>query len=87
MDKEGYYEKNKQDFLSNNNWADGSLILDEPMNGLGSEGVAAIRKLLLKLKEQGRLIILASHNREDIDILCDVVFNVEKGQVTCEDVC
>ncbi len=57
------------------------LILDEPMNGLDKEGVAAIRELLLKMKKQGRLIILASHNREDIDVLCDEVFEVEKGKV------
>ncbi|MDE7366372.1 MAG: ATP-binding cassette domain-containing protein [Lachnospiraceae bacterium] len=57
------------------------LILDEPMNGLDKEGVAAIRELLLKMKEQGRLIILASHNREDIDVLCDEVFEVEKGKI------
>ena len=59
-----------------------TLILDEPMNGLDKEGVEAIRKLLLNMKKQGKLIILASHNREDIDILCDTVFNVEKGQIS-----
>lgn len=57
------------------------LILDEPMNGLDKEGVAAIRELLLKKKGQGKLIILASHNREDIDVLCDEVFEVEKGKI------
>lgn len=57
------------------------LILDEPMNGLDKEGVAAIRELLLKKKGQGKLIILASHNREDIAVLCDEVFEVEKGKI------
>lgn len=57
------------------------LILDEPMNGLDKEGVATVRKLLLHLKEQGKLILLASHNREDIEILCDEVYEVEKGRV------
>lgn len=33
------------------------------------------------LKEQGKLILLASHNREDIEILCDEVYEVEKGRV------
>lgn len=55
------------------------LILDEPMNGLDKDGVAVIRELLLKMKGQEKLIILASHNREDIDVLCDEVFEVEKG--------
>ena len=42
------------------------LILDEPMNGLDNQGVEDIRKLLLKLKEKGTAILLASHNQEDI---------------------
>lgn len=58
-----------------------TLILDEPMNGLDKEGVKVIRDLLLMMKEKGKIIILASHNREDIDILCDEVFEVEKGTV------
>lgn len=53
------------------------LILDEPMNGLDRDGVAAVRTLLLEMKAKGKLIILASHNREDIDILCDEVYNIE----------
>ena len=53
------------------------LILDEPMNGLDKNGVREIRELLLKMKEENKLIILASHNREDIEILCDEVYEME----------
>jgi ABC-2 type transport system ATP-binding protein len=53
------------------------LILDEPMNGLDKNGVAEIRELLLKMKNENKLIILASHNREDIEILCDEVYEME----------
>ena len=45
------------------------LILDEPFNGLDKHGVSDIRALLLELKKQGKTIILASHNSEDIRIL------------------
>lgn len=55
------------------------LILDEPMNGLDKNGVAEIRELLLKMKNENRLVILASHNREDIEILCDEVYEMEDG--------
>ena len=55
------------------------LILDEPMNGLDKNGVAEIREFLLKMKNENRLIILASHNREDIEILCDEVYEMEDG--------
>lgn len=58
------------------------LVLDEPMNGLDKEGVEDIRKLLLELKEQGKTILIASHNKEDIDILCDHVWEMEHGEAT-----
>ncbi len=49
------------------------------MNGLDNQGVEDIRKLLLELKEQGKTILIASHNREDIDVLCDHVWEMDKG--------
>ena len=55
------------------------LILDEPLNGLDEQGVEDIRALLLELKEQGKTILLSSHNREDIDLLCDSVCKMEGG--------
>lgn len=58
------------------------LILDEPMNGLDKEGVADIRNLLLQFKEQGKTIIIISHNSEDIGMLCDTVHEMDKGHMT-----
>lgn len=55
------------------------LILDEPMNGLDSEGVRQIRKLLLDLKSKSVTILLASHNSEDISEICDYVYTMENG--------
>lgn len=55
------------------------LILDEPMNGLDNAGVQDIRALLLGLKEQGKTILLASHNHEDIATLCDTVHEMDGG--------
>lgn len=55
------------------------LILDEPFNGLDKHGVAEIRELILKEKEMGKTILLASHNSEDIRILCDRVFEMDAG--------
>ena len=55
------------------------IILDEPMNGLDNHGVDEIRKLLLGLKDEGKLILIASHNREDINLLCDRVYEMDMG--------
>ena len=58
------------------------LILDEPFNGLDKNGVAEIRSLLLELKKEGKTILLASHNEEDIRILCDRVYEMDGGLLT-----
>lgn len=58
------------------------LILDEPMNGLDKEGVQEVRQLLLKLKKENRTIIIASHHAEDIEQLCDTVYEMDKGVLT-----
>lgn len=55
------------------------LILDEPMNGLDKDGVKDMRDYLLKLKEQGKTMLIASHSAEDIEILCDTVCEMDKG--------
>lgn len=55
------------------------LILDEPMNGLDKDGVADMRQYLLDLKLQGKTILIASHSAEDIDVLCDTVCEMDKG--------
>lgn len=55
------------------------LILDEPMNGLDNNGVEDMRDLFLELKNAGKTILIASHNREDIDILCDRVYQMDHG--------
>lgn len=54
-------------------------ILDEPMNALDKSGIARIRDYLLEEKEKGKTILLASHNHEDIEVLCDVILKMEEG--------
>ena len=58
------------------------LILDEPLNGLDKHGVREMRKLIKGLKEQGKTILLASHNQGDIDELCDTVCEMDAGVMT-----
>lgn len=58
------------------------LILDEPMNGLDKEGASDMRNILLRLKDEGKTILLASHSAEDIDVLCDTVCEMEHGKLS-----
>ena len=57
------------------------IILDEPMNGLDNRGVEEMRKMFLSLKDSGKTILLASHNREDIEVLCDDVWEMDAGKL------
>lgn len=57
------------------------LLLDEPMNGLDNQGVIEMRELFLQLRSQGKTILLSSHNREDINVLCDKVYEMDKGSL------
>ncbi len=56
-------------------------LLDEPTNALDEGTVNDIRDLLLQLKKNGALIIIASHNKEDLSVLCDEVIKINEGQI------
>lgn len=56
------------------------LLLDEPMNGLDSGGVHEMRVLFQRLCDLGKTLVLTSHNREDIDILCSRVYQMDGGR-------
>ncbi|EDT23828.1 ABC transporter ATP-binding protein [Clostridium perfringens] len=57
------------------------LILDEPMNALDETGVSLVRKILLDLKSKGITILLASHNKDDINTLCDNIYEIKNGNL------
>lgn len=57
------------------------IMLDEPTNALDETGVEEIRKIILEEKGRGALILIASHNKEDIRILADHLYRVQDGHV------
>lgn len=58
------------------------LILDEPMNGLDEDGVSLIRNILLDLKKDEVTILISSHNKDDIEVLCDKVYKITAGKIS-----
>jgi len=59
------------------------ILLDEPMNALDNESVEDMRTLFLDLaKNKGVTIVIASHNLEDINLLCDRVYQLKDGQLS-----
>ncbi|MCL1942903.1 MAG: ATP-binding cassette domain-containing protein [Candidatus Azobacteroides sp.] len=57
------------------------MIFDEPFNGLDIEACRMIRTILLRLKEQGKTIIITSHIIETLTNLCDYIHYLEAGKI------
>lgn len=57
------------------------IMLDEPTNALDERGVKLIRDIILREKERGALVLIASHNKEDIEILADRVYYMDGGKI------
>ena len=51
------------------------------MIGLDNDGVEEMRSILLNLRKEGKTILLVSHNSEDINVLCDKIFEMEHGKL------
>ncbi len=60
------------------------LILDEPLSALDESSVSHAREKILEAKTQGKLIVVASHYKEDIQSLCDVVYKMKAGRIVAE---
>lgn len=58
------------------------LLLDEPFNALDIEGQKEVADIILEMKQKGALIILTSHDKEELERLSDEIFFVEKGSFT-----
>lgn len=57
------------------------FIFDEPFNGVDLEGNLLITEILLELKKQNKIILLASHFFSTLKDCCDVLFLLEKGKI------
>jgi ABC-2 type transport system ATP-binding protein len=57
------------------------LILDEPLNGLDPEGVHGMRKLIVKLHQEGKTILLSSHILSEIQKVCTHIGIIDDGRL------
>lgn len=58
------------------------LLLDEPMNGLDPKGMREFREMIQNLKNHGVGVLISSHQLSDMELLCDDLVIVQKGQIT-----
>ncbi len=57
------------------------LLLDEPTNGLDESGVELVRGILKEEAKRGAIVFLSSHNKEDIEYLCDEIYHINCGRL------
>lgn len=60
------------------------IILDEPMSGLDPIGRKEVRNIILHLKDEGRTIFFSTHILADVELICDRVGILQKGQLVLE---
>ena len=59
-------------------------ILDEPTGGLDPQGTAAVTELILKLKAEGRTVLITSHLLSQVEDVCDRIAILERGGLIFE---
>jgi len=62
----------------------GTLILDEPVNGLDPEGVTWVRELLARLATEGRTVFLSSHLLSELALIADHVIIIGRGEIIAD---
>lgn len=60
------------------------IILDEPINAIDEDGVEEIRQLILNLKSENRIIIVACHDKSEMELLADEIILMKSGEVIDE---
>jgi ABC-2 type transport system ATP-binding protein len=63
----------------------GTLVLDEPANGLDPDGVRWLRSLIRGLGEQGRSVLVSSHLLAELAQTVDEVIVIEQGRLVAHD--
>lgn len=57
------------------------IVLDEPTNALDREGVLKLNEILEMEKKRGAVILISSHDQNELEKLSDKIFIMEKGKI------
>lgn len=58
------------------------IVFDEPTNALDEEAVKLLRQILIEEKARGAIVLIASHNKDDIRLLSDVFMKMESRRLS-----
>ena len=62
----------------------GTILLDEPTNGLDVMTTRSLREFLLQLKAEGRCVVLSTHIMQEVAALCDRIVIIAAGRIAAE---
>ena len=57
------------------------ILLDEPTNGIDSDGIQMLEELLWRLKEAGSTIVVTSHDRDFLDAVTLQCYEMKEGSL------
>ncbi len=57
------------------------IVLDEPINALDEESVRKVKDVLIELRDKGKLIVIACHDKEELEYLSDAIFLMKDGSI------
>ena len=60
------------------------IILDEPTNALDIDGVRLINDIILDMKSKGKTILIANHDKEELESVADKILFVDRGRIIDE---
>lgn len=60
------------------------ILLDEPTNGIDSDGIQMLEELLWRLKEEGSTIVVTSHDRDFLDAVTSQCYEMKEGSLRRE---
>ncbi len=58
------------------------IILDEPFNALDEAGAENVRNVIMEAKDRGALVIVACHDKEQLDELADEIVIIDGGRIS-----
>lgn len=61
------------------------LILDEPVNGLDTDGIRWVRSLLRTFADEGRTVLLSSHVMSEMELIADHLVVIAAGQALADE--
>ncbi len=62
----------------------GTVLLDEPTNGLDVQSTRAVRELIRRMRQQGKCVLFSSHIMQEVSALCDDIIIMADGRIVAE---